>query len=125
MELKLLIIDDEESIRAAMKDYFSVYGFEVDCAQEMHRVEYLLEDRCYDAAFVDLCLTGSEDKDGLQIIEVLRDRCPGTWIIALTALGAPSVEEEARKLGADLFLHKPQSLSMMRRLLQQLIGTRS
>jgi DNA-binding response OmpR family regulator len=125
MQSKILVVDDEHSIRAAMKDYFSVYGYDVDCAQELRSVQELVAQGRYGAAFVDLCLTGSEDMDGLAVVGFLRDRCPETWIIVLTALGSPSLEESARRLGADLFLHKPQSLAMMKNLVVRLFGSRS
>ena len=55
---RLLVIDDEDSIRFAMKEYFEVHGYRVDCAREAEEAEALLAHLRYDVVIADLQLSG-------------------------------------------------------------------
>jgi ActR/RegA family two-component response regulator len=48
---------------------------------------------------------------GLHIVRMVHERSPETRIVILTAYGSSEIEDEARLLGADAFLRKPQPLS--------------
>ena len=111
MSYKLLVVDDEESILFAMGDYFRLHGCEVDCAREMEEAEALLAHVRYSAVIADLRLTGIYGTEGLQLISDMRQRCPGTRIILLTAYGSTEIEAEARRRGAHVLLHKPKPLA--------------
>ena len=111
MSYKLLVVDDEDSILFAMKEYFTLHGCEVDCARELEEAAALLEHIQYAAVIADLRLTGSYCTEGLQIISDVRQRCPGTRIILLTAYGSTEIEAEARRRGAHVLLHKPKPLA--------------
>jgi DNA-binding response OmpR family regulator len=110
MSPRLLIADDEESILFAMKEYFETLGYEVDCARRVHEAHSLLELHSYAVVICDLRLTPSEPAAGLDLVGAIRERHPGTRTIILTAYGSPRVEELARGLGVDAFLHKTQRL---------------
>ena len=121
---RILIVDDEGAILFSMKEYFTGRGFAVDCAQEMEEAEALLEAREYDAAIVDLRLTGTNCIEGLEIVECIKDHWPGTRIILLTAYGSPEIETEARIRGIDAFLQKPMPLSAVERIVYEVLGVR-
>jgi len=119
---RLLVVDDEEHIRLGMRRYFQASGFHVDCAAERDEAEALVAHGCYDAAILDLALTPVHGPDGLHLIASLREWCPNTRILVLTAVGAAEVREEATRLGADYFLLKPQPLDRVLAVLADLIG---
>jgi two-component system response regulator QseB len=119
--LRLLIIDDEETILLAMRSFFTTVGFQVDCAREREEAEALLATARYAAVIADLRLTGINDVEGLDVVGFVRARCPGTLIVLLTAYGLPDVEAEARRRGVDAFLHKPQPLPELARILERLV----
>ncbi|MDQ3696914.1 MAG: response regulator, partial [Gemmatimonadota bacterium] len=124
MRHKLLIVDDEEATLFAMREYFSVRGFEVDCSRDKDEAVALLSRRAYGAVIADLRLTGSHSTEGLDIVEAVRERCPQTRTLLLTAYGSPEIEVHALRRGVDAFLHKPQPLPHVAKIVLELLGER-
>jgi DNA-binding response OmpR family regulator len=119
---RLLIVDDEEAILFAMRDYFTFQGYEVDCARTVAEAENLLRLACYAAVVADLCLTGSAGYEGLDVLRKARACSQSCRTVLLTAFGTADLEREARRNGVDLFLHKPQPLPLIQ---QQLLALSS
>jgi ActR/RegA family two-component response regulator len=117
----LLIVDDEESIRFSMSEYFSRHGFQVDTAREVEEAEKLLEQTDYKVIIQDLRLGLTRHADGMNIIKLIHRRSPETRIVVLTAYGSAEIEAEARRAGADAFLQKPKPLSQVAQVVQGLI----
>jgi DNA-binding NtrC family response regulator len=118
---RILIVDDEGPILFAMQEYFTAHGYVVDCAREAGEAEAKLEAGSYSVVIADLRLTGSHQVEGLEIVERVRQRHPGTRVIVLTAYGSPELAREAKRRGADRFLHKPQPLSRVERIVSELV----
>ncbi len=119
---RMLVVDDEHPILFAMKAYFTMRGFKVDCAQEKEEAEALLNSVYYSVVIVDLRLTGINGTEGLEIIGGIQERYPDTRIILLTAYGSPEIEAEAKHRGADALLHKPQRLPAVAKIVFELLG---
>jgi DNA-binding response OmpR family regulator len=119
---RILIVDDEEPILFAMREYFATKGYEVDCARETSEAEALLSANRYDLAILDLRLSGTPGAEGLDVIEAVRALSPQTRIILLTAYGSREIEAEARRRGADAFLHKPKPLAEVAKIASGLMG---
>ena len=119
MNKRLLVIDDEEAIRGAMARYFRRIGYLVDCARELEEAEALVTCTDYSIVIADLSLSGS-GTEGLEIVRYLRRTCPNARVIVLTAFGAPHLEREAYRRGADALLHKPRPLADIARLAAEL-----
>jgi DNA-binding response OmpR family regulator len=107
---RLLIVDDEDAILVAMREYFSMRGFDVDCARQGKRALALLEQSRYAVVIADLRLKGSHSTEGFEVADEVRDRWPRTRVVLLTAYGSPRIEREARKHGVDALLYKPHPL---------------
>jgi DNA-binding response OmpR family regulator len=119
----MLVIDDEPAVCFALKKYFTVQGFDVDCARRVEEaVALLAETGCYSAVVADLRLGGINDMSGLEVIKRVHVRCPGTPIVVLTAWGSPEVETEVRCHGVGAFLHKPQPLLVVAQVVMALVG---
>lgn len=119
--LRLLVVDDEESICFSMSEYFSLHGFKVDTARDLEEAEELIETTAYEVVIQDLRLGMTRNPDGLDIIRRIQERNPSTRIIILTAYGSTEMEDEARRCGADAFLRKPKPLSQVAQVIQGLI----
>ena len=107
---RILIVDDEELIVAAMRRYFEGLGYKIDSAHELEEAQALLATRQYDLVIADLRLTGIGGVEGLQIVSDIHQRCADTRVILLSAYGTPEIERESYNRGADAFLHKPKSM---------------
>jgi len=117
---RLLVVDDEESIRFSMKEYFSHHGFDVETASDLAQAEMMVKEHQYEVVIQDLRL-GAKDANGLDMIKLVHERFPDTRIIVLTAYGSTEVESEAKASGADAFLRKPQPLSQIAQVVRGLI----
>ena len=124
MSRKLLIVDDEEPILFAMREYFTTRGFEVDCARELEEAEALISNVKYDLVIADMRLTGIQAAEGLELVAFVRQRCFSARIIIMTAYGTAEMEGEAWRLGVDFFLHKPQPLPEVAQIVENLLGSR-
>ena len=117
----LLVVDDEEAILLALRDYFTLQGFEVSCARDRFEAGEHLEIASFDAVIADLRLSGSGGLEGLEVVECARARSPRTRTIIVTAYGSPEAEREARHRGVDALFHKPVRLPEIARVVRSLI----
>jgi DNA-binding response OmpR family regulator len=122
--IRLLLIEDEESILFAMWDYLTQRGYVVDQASSRREAELLLDHGAsYALVIADLRLGVSDPLGGLRLLRRLRESSPQTRTILLTAYGSAEVETELRVLGADRLLSKPLALeSVAREVTDLLVG---
>ena len=111
MRPRILIVDDEEPILLALREYFVPLQYDVDCARELEEAEALLSHVHYALLIADLRLTGSHGNEGLELIRFVRERSPWTRIVVLTGYGSAEIESEAVGRGVDAFLQKPMPLA--------------
>lgn len=121
---RMLVVDDEEPILFAMREYFTSLGFQVDCVRELEPAQALLAEERYLVVIADLRLSGSGSREGLEMVSYVRRLYPKTAIVVLTAYGSPEVESEARNRGTDAFLHKPKPLREVAEIVQRLAAAR-
>jgi DNA-binding response OmpR family regulator len=107
---RLLVVDDEQAIRFAVQDYFTRAGFEIDAAAGRGEAWGLLGGGGYGLLILDLCLTGGEEADGLELLREIRGAGLPLSVVVLTAAVSSELEARARHLGADAFFHKPTPL---------------
>src|SRR5262249_19218611 len=110
-ERRIFMVDDKVTLCFAMREYFKLYDYQVDCAHNLDDATTRLNDSHYPIMIADLDLGGTHDLDGFKVIKMAREQCPKTRIIVLTAYGSAEVESAARDLGVSAFLHKPSPLS--------------
>ena len=123
MAHRILVVDDEEPILFALREYFTALGYDVDAAREATEAESFLASAQYDLVIADLRLCGSQGAQGLEVLTSARKHAPNTRTILLTAYGSPEVEREARHRGVDAFLHKPKPLPEVARIVVGLLGS--
>jgi len=121
MSDKILIVDDEEAILFAMRDYLTACGGEVDCAQDLDEAQALLSASHYAVVIADLRLTGLGGTEGLQLVSLVRNQSPGTRVVVLTAYGTQEMESEALRRGADAVLRKPKPLNQILQVVSGLV----
>lgn len=118
---RVLIIDDDEQLVEAYRDYLSDAGYQVDCAQELEEAQTLLDYFTYSVVVTDLRLSKLEF-GGLEVIKHIREHSLPTRIIVLTAYGWPELKAEASSSGADTFLRKPTRLKELGAAVGLLMG---
>jgi ActR/RegA family two-component response regulator len=122
MKRRLLLVDDEGAILMAVAEYFRRRGYDVACAQKREEAESLLAAGDYACVIADLRLTTREADDGLAIAAFVRERCPATRIVILTAYDSPAAERQAQTRGVDALMLKPKPLAEVARVISELLG---
>ncbi len=102
--MKILIVDDDESIVKNLKQILEELGHIVDVAYTgMEALEKVKQNK-YEVALIDLLLP---DIDGIQVLIEVNNISPTTAIIIITAFGTIPNAVEAIKRGASNYITKP------------------
>jgi two-component system OmpR family response regulator len=108
--VKLLLVEDDTKIAAALKRGLEAEGFAVEVAVDGHDGLWRATECSYDLIVLDLMLPG---RNGYQICADLRAAGNWTPILVLTAKDGELDEAEALDTGADDFLSKPFSFAVL------------
>ncbi|MTJ83375.1 MAG: sigma-54-dependent Fis family transcriptional regulator [Telmatospirillum sp.] len=103
----VLIIDDEENLRASLIYGLKAHGIDGEGAKDAFDGLSKLEHKVPDMAFVDLCLP---DATGLELLITIKSRYPALPVAMISAHGDIRVAVEAVKVGAVDFIAKPFEL---------------
>lgn len=104
---RVLVVEDEESIRRGLCDVLSFRGFEVQVAEDGLRALELLEAERFELVLLDVMLP---ELDGFSVCQRLRARGDQTPIVMLTAKGSEEDVVHGFELGADDYVTKPFSV---------------
>ncbi|WP_372680217.1 putative bifunctional diguanylate cyclase/phosphodiesterase [Desulfosarcina sp.] len=108
---RILVIDDEASIRKALQIGLTSKHFEVDLASDGLNGIQLGHHRAYDILIADLSLP---DIDGLEVIKRLKHSTPEIIPIIITGKGSIQTSLEAIRLEVSDYLEKPLSLASVK-----------
>ncbi len=100
----LLLVDDDEPFLRRLAKAMEKRGFSVETADCVAAGKAIATARPPAYAVVDLRL---QDGNGLDVVEVLRERRPDSRIVVLTGYGAIATAVAAVKIGATDYLSKP------------------
>ncbi len=100
----LLLVDDDEPFLRRLAKAMEKRGFEVETAGSVTAGRAIATARPPAYAVVDLRL---EDGNGLDVVEVLREKRPDSRVVVLTGYGAIATAVAAVKIGATDYLSKP------------------
>ncbi|HIJ78734.1 MAG: sigma-54 dependent transcriptional regulator [Desulfobulbaceae bacterium] len=106
MSAKILIIDDEASIRDTVSGVLSDEGFSALCAEDGSQGLALLEEESVDLVLLDIWMPGL---DGMQVLERLRELYPELPVIMISGHGNIETAVQATRMGAYDFIEKPPS----------------
>ncbi|HEX9786588.1 MAG TPA: response regulator [Candidatus Binatia bacterium] len=117
----LLVVDDDERLRALLQRYLSGSGFRVTAAADASEARALIKSLTFDALVLDVMMPG---ESGFDLAESLRAHSD-VPILMLTARGEPGDRIEGLERGADDYLGKPfEPRELMLRLSALLRRTR-
>jgi two-component system nitrogen regulation response regulator NtrX len=107
MKGKILVVDDEKNVRASLEGILGDEGFSVDSVPTGEECLKTLGKKAYDAVLLDVWLPGM---DGLAVLEEMKLRGPGPYVIMISGHGSIETAVQATKLGAFDFVEKPLSV---------------
>ncbi|GAB3978867.1 sigma-54 dependent transcriptional regulator [Spirosoma terrae] len=107
---KLIIVDDEKSIREALRDILEYEGYEVDEAKDGEEGLEMISRTTYDVALCDIRMPKIE---GLELLQKAQEVSKSTQFIMISAYGNVENAVEATKRGAFDFITKPPDLNRL------------
>ena len=115
---RVLIVDDEPAVRAALDRALRLDGYEVELAADGREALDRLADVRLDAVVLDVAMPGI---DGLEVCRRLRDAGDRTPVLMLTARDAVDDRVAGLDAGADDYLVKPFALKELKARLRALL----
>jgi len=106
-KVSILVVEDEEKIRSALKDFLEFHNFEVTEAADGLEAERITAEKRFNLILLDLMLPKIS---GEQLCSKWRSNGLQTPIIMLTAKGQEKEKVAGLNLGADDYITKPFSL---------------
>ncbi|HDZ08088.1 response regulator transcription factor [Pseudohongiella sp.] len=100
----ILLIEDDAVFAQVMSRALERRDYAVIHASDLDAARLAIASHSHDYAIVDLNLAGHSS---LELIPLLREKCPASPILMLTGYASIATAVEAIKLGADNYLAKP------------------
>ena len=107
---KILIIDDEKSIRSTLREILEYEKYEVDEAKDGEEALALLEKNNYDVVLCDIRMP---KMDGIVVLEKAIEMEKEAQFIMVSAHGTIETAVECTKKGAYDFIQKPPDLNRL------------
>ncbi|MBN8823836.1 MULTISPECIES: sigma-54 dependent transcriptional regulator [Spirosoma] len=107
---KLIIVDDEKPIRAALRDILEYEGYEVDEAKDGEEGLDMILNGSYDVALCDIKMP---KLNGLEVLAKVSEAEKSTQVVMVSAFGNVENAVEATKRGAFDFITKPPDLNRL------------
>ena len=106
-EPRVLVVDDEKSMRELLAITLERQGYEVSVAEDGEVAIEAVRRDGFDVIITDLRMPNA---DGLQVLRAAKEHTPETVVIVITAVGSTDTAVEAMKLGAYDYITKPFKL---------------
>ncbi len=103
-KVSILIVDDEESVRDSLYNWFIEDGYEVECAENAKKALSILELKKMDIILADIKMPGM---DGLEMHRRIRSLNKDSIVIIMTAFASVETAVQALKDGAYDYITKP------------------
>jgi CheY-like chemotaxis protein len=109
---RVLVVEDEQSIRDILVELFDVEGNALVAAQSLPEALQILRTQSFDFIVTDLRLGGKRD-GGLQVMALAGMVSHEATVLVLTAYPDDANRQAAQRLGAMHFLEKPVDLHVI------------
>ena len=119
---KILVVDDDPSIRQLVTDVLTVEGYEVEAAGDGYAALAAIDARRPDCVVLDVMMPGI---DGHEVLKRIRaaENGPDLPVVMLTAAADDAQQWQAWTEGVDYFLAKPFDAEELIRYLAYLFET--
>lgn len=108
---RILVADDEESMRFLLREVMTREGYEVETATNGAEAVHKVQEQDFDLAILDVKMP---QMDGLEALREIRQVQPQLTVLMMTAFGSGQTALEAIRQGAYDFFTKPFELDEMR-----------
>lgn len=103
-KVSILIVDDEDSVRDSLYNWFIEDGYRVECAEDAKKALSILETEEFDIVLADIKMPGM---DGLEMLKRIKAIRKDSIVIIMTAFATVNTAVQALKDGAYDYVTKP------------------
>lgn len=103
-QISILIVDDEETVRDSLYNWFLEDGYHVECAENAKKALAMMESGHFDIVLADIKMPGM---DGLEMLRRIKSLKRDTMVIVMTAFATVNTAVKALKDGAFDYVTKP------------------
>ncbi|SMC24892.1 two component, sigma54 specific, transcriptional regulator, Fis family [Desulfacinum hydrothermale DSM 13146] len=118
---RILVVDDERSMREFLEIMLQKDGYEVHCAGNGVEAVELLKERSFDLVITDIRM---KPVDGLEVLKQTKSLSPATVVIIISAYASTETAVAAMKEGAYDYLPKPFKIDEMRHVIRSALMSR-
>ena len=111
MKPRILVVDDEESIREFLDIMLRKEGYEVTCAEDGQKAIETLKKKTFDMVISDLQMP---NVTGLELLKHVKETYSELFFMLITAFGTTESAVEAMKMGAYDYITKPFKIDEVR-----------
>lgn len=117
-ETRILVVEDDDSLRAVLESFLAHHGYMVDACVDVDSALRLLQKKNYECILSDFKLRG---KTGVDLLRAVRELHPNLPYLIMTAFGSINLAVEALKCGANDFITKPFEPELLTRMIDDLV----
>lgn len=111
MKSRILVVDDEESIREFLEIMLKKENYEVTTAEDGLRAKEILTKKSFDMVISDMQMP---NVTGLELLKFVRENYPDVVFMMITAFGTTETAVDAMKMGAYDYVTKPFKIDEVR-----------
>ncbi|MCF6149298.1 MAG: response regulator [Candidatus Kuenenia sp.] len=119
MKKKILLVDDEETLRWALKDTLLDDGYDVEDTNDSVEALKLAKKIKYDLVISDLTMPAM---NGVQLISEIKKVSPATKAVIMTGYGSTEAVIEAMHTGVSDFITKPFKLEHIKKVIRKVLN---
>ena len=116
MQLKILVVEDDDSFRTVLHISLQRVGFEVVLAENGVKAFQLHQDNEFDIVISDVKM---DYMDGLSLINKIRNMNPNTITILISSYLSVEQEVKRKKVKPHYFLYKPLQFQQLANILEK------
>jgi len=115
-EARILVVDDEQSMREFLEIFFRREGFDVVTTGDVDSALLAVESDDFDVVISDVKMPG---RSGLDLLQAVKEMSPETIVIMITAFATTETAIAAMKQGAYDYVSKPFKVDELRLVVEK------
>lgn len=122
MKPKILVVDDDASIREFLEIMLKRENFEVKTADSGQKAQKIMEKEQFDIVITDIQMP---KMSGLELLKEIKTTSPATTVLIITAFGSAGSAVDAMKLGAFDYISKPFKIDEIKNRLKNALQNKN
>lgn len=119
---KILVVDDERSMREFLEIMLTKEGYEVIIANDGEQACEILDKEVFDLVITDIRM---KNINGIGVLKKAKDVNPGAIVVLISAFATAETAVEAMKEGAYDYIPKPFKVNDFKRIINDALGSKA